>query len=382
MYKKIALLLPGFHQCPFNNKWWGRGFTEWDIVHNAKPLYPGHIQPKKPIRYYDLLDKNEIQNQYELALSYGIDSFSIYHYWSLGEKPLGRVLEHILRHKDINVNFSLTWANHSWTRSWSNNVGSLDVLLNQRYETTRSQLYLHAKYLATAFADHRYFCTEGKPFLQIYKPESIPNLDWYISNLRQYIWTEYKIDLHIAAMINNDPPASCYIDSFDSITPFNPTLSLFSPEDLFRKPRKQIPVKKFNPRTLKPEHRKILYRIMDLLPSRPRFNSYHESVACSIKQLENIYINTKFRVNPMIYCGFDNTPRYQQRARIIQRTSPMLFKAYLKETVELSLKQDTFGGLIFINAWNEWGEGMALEPSLTDGDAYLSTIRQVDQLFQ
>lgn len=53
--KLFALYLPQFHQIPENDKFWGKGLTDWVSVKNAKPIFDGHNQPKVPLNenYYD-----------------------------------------------------------------------------------------------------------------------------------------------------------------------------------------------------------------------------------------------------------------------------------------------------------------------------------------
>ena len=37
--KIICFYLPQFHETEDNNKWWGKGFTDWIATKNAKPLF-------------------------------------------------------------------------------------------------------------------------------------------------------------------------------------------------------------------------------------------------------------------------------------------------------------------------------------------------------
>ena len=79
----VAMYLPQFHRVKENDEWWGEGFTEWTAVKQATSLYEGHKQPRIPLNdnYYDLLDKNTLYWQAELAQKYGVSGFCFYHYY-------------------------------------------------------------------------------------------------------------------------------------------------------------------------------------------------------------------------------------------------------------------------------------------------------------
>ena len=75
--------------------------------------------------------------------------------------------------------------------------------------------------------------------------------------------------------------------------------------------------------------------------------------------------------------SWDNTARRQNTPTILHGSSPELFekwlqyiRAYNRET--LGDRSDNF---IFINAWNEWGEGCHLEPDQKYGLQYLEAVK-------
>ena len=101
--KTIALYLPQYHSIKENDKWWGKGFTEWKNVKKAKSLYKGHHQPRIPgdeinyLGYYNLTNPETIKKQVKLAKSHGIYGFGIYYYWFSGKRLLELPLNILLK---------------------------------------------------------------------------------------------------------------------------------------------------------------------------------------------------------------------------------------------------------------------------------------------
>lgn len=156
----IALYLPQFHPIPENDKWWGKGFTEWTNVRNAVPLCKGHLQPRVPadLGYYDLRDPEIREKQAELAREAGIEGFCYYHYWfGEGRQLLERPFEEVLKSGKPDFPFCLCWANHNWTnKSWkkSKSFAADGMIMEMRY--SMEDHIKHFYYLLSAFKDPRY----------------------------------------------------------------------------------------------------------------------------------------------------------------------------------------------------------------------------------
>ena len=127
--KVIANYLPQYHTIPENDKWWGKGFTDWIAVKATEPAYEGHNQPRVPLNenYYSLDCADSIRWQASLAREYGIYGFGIYHYWfSSNQQLLQKPAELLLQNKDIDINFMFIWDNLTWKRTWSKLSRGLD----------------------------------------------------------------------------------------------------------------------------------------------------------------------------------------------------------------------------------------------------------------
>ena len=69
-----------------------------------------------------------------------------------------------------------------------------------------------------------------------------------------------------------------------------------------------------------------------------------------------------------LFFEWDNTPRHGIRGYVITPVDKELFMKYMD-----SIKENEY---VFINAWNEWCEGMMLEPTEQNGYKYLQWIKE------
>lgn len=76
---------------------------------------------------------------------------------------------------------------------------------------------------------------------------------------------------------------------------------------------------------------------------------------------------------PTVMAGWDRRPWTKDEDAIITGMTPELFRESLAKARGYASKDR----VVMIEAWNEWGEGSILEPSVEHGFAYLDAVRQV-----
>ena len=183
----IAFYLPQFHPIPENDKFWGRGFTEWTNVAKAKPLFRGHYQPRIPadLGFYDLRLPEVREAQAAMASDAGIEGFCYWHYWfGNGKKLLERPFEEVLSSGQPDFPFCLAWANHDWTTKTWQNGGRKEMIVQQTYPGEKDHIS-HFNYVLPAFLDHRYIKVDGKPLFLILEPYYFKGLTLFMDLWRK-----------------------------------------------------------------------------------------------------------------------------------------------------------------------------------------------------
>lgn len=339
--KLIAWYLPQYHPIPENDRWWGKGFTEWANVTRAQPNFIGHYQPHLPsdLGFYDLRLDEVRKQQGELAKRYGIHGFCYYYYWFAGKRLLDQPLERMLVTNTPDLPFCIAWANENWTRRWDGQDN--EILIAQRHsdEDDRAVMRDMARYLKHP----RYIRVNGRPLLILYRANLFPDIKRTAATWREVCREEGVGEICLTLTESFDFARSCPDPSslgFDASVEFPPHGMGTS---------------------VAPPGRII----------NPGFsgtsNDYNQLVVDYLQLPQPGHL--RFR---SVMPGWDNTPRRQNDPVIFVNTSPGAYQAWLESIIQIT-HQQSFGDerLVFINAWNEWAEGNHLEPDRRYGHAYL-----------
>ena len=93
--------------------------------------------------------------QADLAKKYGVFGFCYYHYWFKdGKKLLEKPLEQMLKNKDVNIPFCMSWAMR--TGASDGMVVNQEIIAEQDYGT-EDDWKKHLLYMVQFFKDERYY---------------------------------------------------------------------------------------------------------------------------------------------------------------------------------------------------------------------------------
>ena len=374
----IALYLPQYHPVEENDKYWGKGFTEWTNIAKAKPLFKGHYQPRIPadLGFYDLRLPEVRKEQAELAKEAGIAGFCYWHYWfGNGKEVLQMPFDEVVKSGEPDFPFCLGWALHDWTtKTWEkgNNLQKDVMIFKQEFPGEEDET-AHFYRLLSAFKDHRYIRVDGKLLFVVLCPDMLPNAKSFMNHWNELAMQNGLPGFHFVASVDVlngiaitdlnslDEKVECTINKYREIG-FDAVQTLNS---------------KYAEIHAKGKISKLFYSMIrriipGLFIDKFDYSKVMKYALTPSDKREDVY--------PQILCGWDRSPRAGRRAVIYKGDSPEEFGKLLDRTINAISNKEIEHRIVFINSWNEWGEGAYLEPDLKYGKGKLNEIKKKIQV--
>lgn len=377
----IAFYLPQFHPIPENDKWWGKGFTEWINVGKAKPLFKGHLQPRVPadLGYYDLRMPEIREAQAQMAREAGIEGFCYWHYWFSHDKQLlERPFNEVLQSGKPDFPFCLGWANHDWTnKTWD--VGHKKV----QEQTLMKVIYSEEEYIKhfydvlPAFKDKRYITVDEKPLFFVYSALGFPDTKAFIT-----LWQDLAKQNGLKGIFFVGLGYSTYDDEINAKSIIGNKL----PDHAAENYRKLLDAgyDAVNSRGFKRADylarswaekvwRSIAMRVFRYTPvSKIKQKNINKYLYVKEDHWENVY--------PTLLPNWDRTARSGRKARLYYESTPEVFEKQIQQALTLVENRPYEHRILILQSWNEWAEGNYVEPDLDYGHGYLEALKR--QLLQ
>lgn len=348
----IAFYLPQFYPTKENDEWWQPGFTEWTNVGRAKPLFPGHHQPKVPrdLGYYDLRVPETREKQAELAREAGIEGFCYWHYWFAGRQLLDRVFREVVESGKPDFPFCLCWANHSWLKKVWDPTKPNTLLIEQTYPGKQDYID-HFYAMLPAFKDPRYMKRNGKLIFGLFAALDVPDVKLFKDTWNElakenglegfwFFGLTYGMENGQKAVdMGYDAACVDYMQKQNIIS--NPFADFF-----------WHVIRKFTP--------------------FPKYMTYNRYVKDMLK-----HFTPKEGFVPCIGPNFDHSPRSRNRGVILFGSTPSKWMHFCEDIFTMLKDRPHEENIVLIKSWNEWGEGNYLEPDLQYGKEYIKATRLV-----
>ena len=378
-YQVAVYYFPNYHVDSINERWHGKGWTEWDLVKISKPRFQGHKQPKVPAwGYFDEANPTWAAKEIDLAANHGIDVFIYDWYWY---ENTGMFLQEGLEKgflkapNNHRLKFALMWANHNWMNIEPTAYTNVQEKLTdgrvseQLWDTITSYIINHY------FNQPNYWKIDGKPYFSIFETTN------FIASFGSLEKAAGAMQLFEDKVKKAGFPG-LHFNCIDQGLSDNSVQSVFHNKatagDVF-KALKTASLTSYN----------FTY-VYDLSKAGWPTASYQKAIDANVNYWP--VIGSKYpgiEYYPNVTMGWDVTPRLIQTDKFDTYkgypwtpvfngdNTPEAFQSALIKAKEFLDKKNYKNNIIILNAWNEWTEGSYLLPDKTTGTKYLEAIKNV-----
>ena len=365
----LAYYFPNWHVDPLNEKWHGKGWTEWNVTKHAAPRFPGHKQPKKPLSgYEDEADPAVMEKQIDTAVKYGVDGF-MFDWYDYDGPYRNRCLEEGLM-KAANVDkikFAVMWCNHDAIQAHPGSLAFPRPVLASGTVTPEIFRRVTEYCMEHYFAHPSYLRVDGRPVFSIYNLQKMVGelgvetmrglLDEFRSRVRQTGLGELHLNaVHVGYRYDDGKPNS------DQVNELLAALGLDS----------------------RSGHSWSWGRTRTDLPCEDYGAAAEENIA----RYRSFSQDFRLPYNPVVMPGWDSSPRTVQSdiydlaagypfTTILTGSTPAQFEKYLCKAREFTDSDAFTGKFLMLHSWNEWTEGAYLLPDEEHGWGRLEAVRKV-----
>ncbi|WP_167854989.1 glycoside hydrolase family 99-like domain-containing protein [Mangrovimicrobium sediminis] len=337
----IAFHRPEFHRGPGRGWLWRRENPLWAKVRSAKPLYPGHQQPRQPLEEdrNSQTDRDVQRVQADLARQFGIRGFCYYLNWRDGQRRLERPLRPLLAQAGMDFPFCVCWQNDG-TTGGEGSADSERVTGCQRRQNIDPAL---VDALLPLLADPRYLRVDGRPLLLVERASALAGTVATSAHLRTACRGAGVGEILLAA-------CSRAVDE-----PLPPGFDL-----AVEMPPGEHPAPIVN----------------DQLSAtcagfRGEIFDYYHYAKDRIEEPPTRH--PRYRTAML---AWDETPQRAQAARIFHGFTPGVYSYWLASLLrEAGANAGPHAPLVFVNAWNDWAAGAYLQADEACGQQNLQATR-------
>lgn len=431
---------PNFHRDLFHQSKKWQGWTEWEIVQNAKPEFEGHRQPLVPLwGYRDESDPKEMARSVDAMADAGIGAIIFDWYRYDDDINGGMMIEDALKKGFLQatnrnrVKFALMWANHTYIdcHPFAPGKSFQNAEVWRKGEVSRSAFErITQDAIQTYFKQPNYWKIDGCPYFSIYELDKLVNglgglaatqaaLDDFRTRVKAAGFPDLHLNLvdwgfsQLLTEVKGQPfpgEPSRKIETLsdltaalhaDSSTMYTWVHHLWE-EFLQRpsgQPAAQTPPKIFGPlmETASESHERK--------PVSAQQSAVPKSVGNDGSLTETTILENAARAGlvavdyaqygqramqlmderpaalgvpyfPHVSVGWDGSPR-NYPSGIVLNTTPEKWAGFLSQTKAWMDLHPECRGIVTLNSWNEWVEGSYIEPDTVNGTKYLDAVRDV-----
>jgi len=369
-YTVACYYFPNYHPDARNERVHGKGWTEWELVKQAKPRFAGHNQPKVPLwGHGDESDPAVMARKIDAAVNHGIDAFIFDWYWYDDGPFLERALEEgfLKAPNNDRLRFAVMWANHDWVDIHPARIGVRPKVLYPGAIAPATFDRMTDHVIEKYFRHPSYWKVDGCPYFSVYELskliESFGSLEHTKSALERFREKTNAAGfpgLHLNAVSWG--------------------VRVLPDETAVKNPAELVACLGFDSVT-------SYVWIHDVaLPDFPQ-TSYEYVMKKSVEHWYQAAARFGVPYYPNVTMGWDSSPRCHQSdpfenrgypfMATISGNTPEMFRVALDQVKRFLDEQAENQKILTINCWNEWTEGSYIEPDTIHGMKYLEAIRKV-----